>query len=666
MQLLCPKCRTHLNWPDSATLNCSGCSTSYPVQDGIPIVRENSAYYHELLPQDRMRELIGQSRNGDWRSALAEQIAKAPERNRRALHTVFTDENRAAFKAVLPPLQNRRVLDLGCGSGITSIGLARWAREVVSCDLTLERVTFLALRAREMGFTNVRAVCAGDTRPLPFPEGSFDCVVLNGVLEWSAAEGSQPVREGQLAFLGEVRRILKPDGHLYVGIENRYGYTYFLGAPEDHTGVKYAALVPRWAADMLVGRTTGHPYRTYTYGCNELRDLLAEAGFPGTSFFAPIPDYRTFHELYALDGSEPRTGREAGGWRKRIKQRLERSRAFTPSYGVVAGRDKVQPSWIQELADDTRRRLSIQGDRSFPRVKVSATSTAGLIVTLQSRAVVRVALDPVCESRVAKNFAGLERAHGLAHKHKSFLCPQPLYSDRFHGVPYTVESHVSGTSYAGISEQERECGDQQAFDLLIELKTYRDAAAAVLEPADVWREMVVAPLHDLLTRLPDAGERQYVAPMLEFAERGETEPPSVGFTHGDYWWGNVLFNADQGRLALIDWDRWAEQDFSSNDLLHYICYRRMFKTGRQWSDVFSDWLQGSGADRVENAAVVKLAERTGMPATWMRSAALAYWVREVTGHHPSKLLLDIDWRQRMLRAAQSLALHLGVARKSPV
>src|SRR6185437_8612164 len=124
------------------------------------------------------------------------------------------DESRGAFKSVLPPLHDRRVLDLGCGSGITSVGLARWAREVVACDLTFERVAFLALRAREEGLSNIQPICAGDTRPLPFADGSFDCVILNGVLEWSAAEGRDPVRAGQIEFLREIRRILKPDGHL--------------------------------------------------------------------------------------------------------------------------------------------------------------------------------------------------------------------------------------------------------------------------------------------------------------------------------------------------------------------------------------------------------------------------------------------------------------------
>src|SRR5207247_3905314 len=108
------------------------------------------------------------------------------------------------------------------------------------------------------------------------------------------AEGNRPVRDGQIEFLEEVHRILKPDGHLYIGIENRYGYGYFFGVPEDHTGVKYAALAPRWLADVLVTRANGHPYRTYTYSYAGLRSLLGEAGFPSASFFAPIPDYRDF------------------------------------------------------------------------------------------------------------------------------------------------------------------------------------------------------------------------------------------------------------------------------------------------------------------------------------------------------------------------------------
>jgi SAM-dependent methyltransferase/aminoglycoside phosphotransferase (APT) family kinase protein len=661
LHLLCPKCRATLPWGEANPLICSSCSTTYRVKDGIPIIRENDDYYHELLPKEGMQELIRRSRDADWRVALAEQIAKTPERNRALLQTVFLDENRAAFKAILPPLDGRRVLDLGCGSGITSIGLARWAREVVSCDLTFERVAFLALRAHEMGLSNIRTVCAGDTRPLPFPDGSFDCVVLNGVLEWSAAEGDRPVREGQLEFLGEVLRILQPDGHLYIGIENRYGYGYFFGAPEDHTGVKYAALAPRWLADILVKHANGHPYRTYTYSYGGMRKLLKKAGFRSASFFAPIPDYRSFRELYALDAPRSSPSDSVGGWRRRVKHRLEHSRWFTPSFGVVASPKVVRKGWVEQLAKELCLRLSLRDDIGFPQV-VSATSTAGLIVTLGRDAIVRVPLDPINTERVRRNFDGLEKAQVVALACNRFIAPQPLVSDKFHGVSYTVESFVGGTPYAGLSDKQKERGDRQVFDLLVDLKAFGDSPPVPSDEAEVWRKVVGEPLRALPAQLSDGEDRRNLAMLLESADEGATIALPVAFMHGDFWWGNILFDDSKSRLALIDWDRWAEHDFATHDFLHFVCYRRMLRTNRKWHEVFSDWLNGAGADSLEADATHRFAERLQLPKGWKPWAGLAYWVREVSGHHPSKLQLDPGWQRQIVGGAlPALLKHVSAA-----
>jgi SAM-dependent methyltransferase/aminoglycoside phosphotransferase (APT) family kinase protein len=645
-ELLCPRCRTALPWLESHPLVCAGCRTTYAVSEGIPLIRNNDDYYHELLPRERMRELIRRARSTDWRTALGEQIAQAPPRNRHALRTVFDDESRAGFKAILPALQDRRVLDLGCGSGVTSISLARWAREVVACDLTFERVSFLALRARAMGLANIRTLCAGDTRPLPFPDAAFDCVVLNGVLEWSAAEGQRPVRAGQLEFLREIRRILRPDGHLYIGIENRYGFRYFLGAPEDHTGVKYAAPVPRWAADVLVRRANGHPYRTYTYGRGGMRRLLAEAGFPHTRFFAPIPDYRDFREIHALDAAVARAGEPGDRWRARVRHWLERNRWLTPSFAVVSTARSTAKGWVEELASELAARQSIRGDGGYPRIRFSATSTAGMIIDLGREAIARVPLDPVNEIRVRRNFEGLARAQAIAASCGHFVAPRPLASGTLHGVPYAVESRVPGVAYARLAAREQLRADRQVVDLLLAMKSRRDAHAAAPDSPAVWRSNVIEPLRSIVDQLA-GGRHDEATGLLRAALRIANPGIPLAFTHGDFWPGNLLFNGS-GPPALIDWDRWAECDFATHDFLHYVCYRRVLRSGSAWSRAFCEWLDGAGADPVETDATRRFVERLALPGQWRIAAGLAYWVREVSGHHSSKLLLDADWRQRIV------------------
>jgi ubiquinone/menaquinone biosynthesis C-methylase UbiE len=138
----------------------------------------------------------------------------------------------------------RRVLDLGCGTGLLATRLARDQAgcRVVGCD-------FSAGMLREAATRRPRGWVCGDAGRLPFRDGIFDAVVSTEAFHWFP---------DQAAALREVRRVLAPDGRLLVALVN-----------------------PRSAVlrDLveLVGRVVGEPFRWPTSG--ELRTALARAGF---------------------------------------------------------------------------------------------------------------------------------------------------------------------------------------------------------------------------------------------------------------------------------------------------------------------------------------------------------------------------------------------------
>jgi ubiquinone/menaquinone biosynthesis C-methylase UbiE len=62
-----------------------------------------------------------------------------------------------------------RVLDVGCGAGHVTIGLAPYAAEVVAIDLTPAMLEQTQKQVHERGFTNVRVESA-DAAALPFAD----------------------------------------------------------------------------------------------------------------------------------------------------------------------------------------------------------------------------------------------------------------------------------------------------------------------------------------------------------------------------------------------------------------------------------------------------------------------------------------------------------------
>lgn len=96
-------------------------------------------------------------------------------------------------------------LDAGCGGGRYTLALARLgARVAVGCDLSLAGLADAATRVRDHSGVHF---LGGSVLQLPHPDGTFDFVCCSGVLHHTP----DPTRG-----LGELTRVLRPGGRLYV------------------------------------------------------------------------------------------------------------------------------------------------------------------------------------------------------------------------------------------------------------------------------------------------------------------------------------------------------------------------------------------------------------------------------------------------------------------
>jgi ubiquinone/menaquinone biosynthesis C-methylase UbiE len=113
---------------------------------------------------------------------------------------------RRAFR-MLPRLDGPRILDIGCGSGVPTIELARLGRgQVIGLDIDSARLDRLRLKIKKAKLSDRVTVLKCSMFDMHFPEGSFDII-------W--AEGSI-AKMGFAAGLREWRRLLKPGGYLVV------------------------------------------------------------------------------------------------------------------------------------------------------------------------------------------------------------------------------------------------------------------------------------------------------------------------------------------------------------------------------------------------------------------------------------------------------------------
>jgi len=301
--LRCPKCASRLRVGDDDVV-CQACSASWPVRAGIPRFVEAIPYWGELSREQALT-LIQAAEQQGWRQAIESISVSGLE----AMRISVCDWQRASWIPLLGLGGDSVVLDVGSGYGVITQALALSAGHVFSVEAITERIEFTKVRIQQQGITNVTLLQASALE-LPFGEASFDLIVVNGVLEWVGEwEKEGDPRSVQRNWLARLQRLLKEDGLLLVGIENRVGYAVLRGGV-DHSGLPYTSLMPRWLASFVLRQThrTHHrtalnprrEYRTYTYSAHGYRKLLRESGFSRTSFYWAYPGYNQPYYLIPL------------------------------------------------------------------------------------------------------------------------------------------------------------------------------------------------------------------------------------------------------------------------------------------------------------------------------------------------------------------------------
>jgi predicted ATP-grasp superfamily ATP-dependent carboligase/ubiquinone/menaquinone biosynthesis C-methylase UbiE len=117
----------------------------------------------------------------------------------------------------LPP--GSRVLEVGCGAGLTAIALAERGFDVVATDPAPHMRERTQRNAALAGIADRLEVRPADAHDLDIESETFDLVLALGVLPWLSSPSTA---------LSELSRVLKPGGYLVVNSDNRNRLTYLL------------------------------------------------------------------------------------------------------------------------------------------------------------------------------------------------------------------------------------------------------------------------------------------------------------------------------------------------------------------------------------------------------------------------------------------------------
>lgn len=246
---------------------------------------EEVAYYDAA--SDQLKNLVEDLKTKNWTDA----IAQAFEERNPWLYKIVTDTSRSDFIFLLPMRGEDLALDLGAGWGQVAIPLSRFC-DVVAVEGNPKKLEIMKAIAGHEKRENIAFVLS-NIIDLPFDKGQFDTVILNGVLEWVGSFGGlKDPLELQSEALRKAYDLLVPGGHLYLGIENKYGLKYLLGEIDDHTGIRNFTYLPIEKAKRVYREERGEDLRVFVHSKDQYEDMLKKSGFSSIHFYAAFPDYK--------------------------------------------------------------------------------------------------------------------------------------------------------------------------------------------------------------------------------------------------------------------------------------------------------------------------------------------------------------------------------------
>lgn len=578
-------------------IRCCGCGRLFELFDEIPLLTHQREYRYNFttVAPGELDSLFAKSDMTEWSTLLTTFLVSAAKRYRSPSNThsskdtlrklwyvlrgvsmepILTnilDESRLASIVLLS--ENLRsdsiVLDLGCGYGAISTGLAPFADRVYSMDLSLEKIRFVKMRARAENRQNIIVCFGGNTPYLPFSDAFFDLVILNGVLEWvpTSITGDKP-QVVQSRFLSEIRRVLKNTGEVIIGIENRHSWIDLIGFPEGHVGVPFIGLLPRPLADLLLRRLRGHELRVYTHSKPAYKRLLRSVGFRDHKFVVPLPSYRVVRSLASSDFKLPldvEVGYNLASPRYTHSSLLRgvtkfvlhaATRLFPPTFLIfvkkgLSGDRQPRRRMIDIILSQIMASGAVKGAGEIKKLYIRN----GVIIALigssklsQPSVVIRLPLTTRALEGVKRNYETLVWLQSMAGEGKiDQRFPLPLFQERFEGITFFCESVLPGSSAVKIVNDSRLFANLFS-EVLSLLKQWRDLSG--LTSTKLGDEQVVSLFTVLIKDVAEklSPERKQVLLRLsddieKLIGRNSKETIDLGWTHNDLSLSNLIIDS---------------------------------------------------------------------------------------------------------------------------
>jgi ubiquinone/menaquinone biosynthesis C-methylase UbiE len=236
-----------------------------------------------------LQKLNDIAKSKGWRQALIDIYGEGS-----GMYRYVTDTKRLDFLNLLALAKDNVVLEIGPGLGQLTTALAERTKMVYALEVVPQQAEFALERCKQEGLSNVQIASGGDDCWLPYADNFFDVVVINLVLEWCMSRDmNQSPAALQNRMLGEIQRVLKKGGIVYLVTKNRYSLHYLMGKPDEHSyEMPFGNALPRWLLYLMLRLRGKKRPSGFLHSYNQLKRMLLNTGFGDIQSYWAAPEMR--------------------------------------------------------------------------------------------------------------------------------------------------------------------------------------------------------------------------------------------------------------------------------------------------------------------------------------------------------------------------------------
>jgi aminoglycoside phosphotransferase (APT) family kinase protein len=325
--------------------------------------------------------------------------------------------------------------------------------------------------------------------------------------------------------------------------------------------------------------------------------------------------------------------------------RRRRNRPTRPS--EIAFQQTLATALVQDLS----RRLGTPCDL----VNFHATRTGSL--TVRARAdrsyVAKLPLHASTEARLRQNAQALQ-TFGQSSWLTPFLsarCPALIALGTASEYFYSAETALPGQDGATLLKARGNADELvlSAQRFLVRLEK------ASLKPAPVgpprWDDRFASEVERVAHLARRVGETEAYRDLVSFLRiRLAAQPVPSVYAHGNFWLGNVLFDASCDVSGVIDWDCATPAGLPAVDLLYLLVRTHSLVRNTSYGDAVVDWIEADSLPLLDDCAARHFAELR-IPVSLIAPLTYCSWIQHLDAHcrFGTSTTSDSRWLDRNVR-----------------